>query len=164
MNHNFQNELVEELRDLLSAEKQILKALPKMAKKASSAKLKEAFEIHKEETEKQVQRLEEVFQSLDLKPRAKTCEGIKGIIEEGEEMMSKEVTPEVLDALLIATAQKVEHYEIASYGTICSWAELLGLTEIKDLLGETLSEEEQTDKNLTKLSKSVNKKAIGQAA
>lgn len=151
---------VDELRDVYSAEKQITKSLKKMIKAASSEELSAAFEEHLAETEGQIERLEKVFESIDLKPRAKHCDAMEGILEEGKELMEEEAEPEVMDALLIAAAQKVEHYEIATYGTLCTWADQLGLTEAKKLLGETLAEEKKTDESLSELAESVNKAAV----
>ncbi len=156
---NLTDVLQEELRDLLSAEKQLLRALPKMAKKSSSAELKEAFETHRAQTQEHVTRLEEAFAMLDKKPRAKACKAMQGLIEEGEEMMEEDAEPEAMDAMLIAAAQKIEHYEIASYGAVCAWAKTLGLNEMKELLGQTLEEEKVTDENLTGLALSINTQA-----
>jgi ferritin-like metal-binding protein YciE len=149
----------DELRDLFSAEKQLLKALPKMAQKASSEELKAGFETHLAQTEKQVERLEQVFEELGKPARAKKCEAMAGLVEEAASMMEEEAEPDVMDAVLISCAQKVEHYEIASYGTLCTWAKVLGLKQAKELLGETLIEEEDTDKLLTKLSVRINQSA-----
>lgn len=151
-----------ELRDLLGAEKKIAKALPRMAKKARNSELKQAFEEHQKQTEEQVSRLEHVFEMLEQKPRAKKCEGMEGILEEGKELMGEDADPEVLDPILIAAAQKVEHYEIAAYGTICTWAEQLDCDrEIINLLKQTLSEEKETDQQLTKLAEQrINKQAV----
>ena len=146
--------LLDELKDLYSAEQQIAAALPKMAEKATDAELKKGFETHLAETQNQVSRLEQAFKLLGEKAEAETCEATKGLLKEGKEIMEKDAEPEVMDAMLIAAAQKVEHYEIATYGTVCTWAEQLGLTELHTLLGETLNEEETTDKKLTKLAKS----------
>lgn len=154
-----QDALEEELKDMLSSEKQITRALPKMAKKASNPQLKAAFEEHLAQTKEHVVRLEKAFTLLGKKPRAKTCETTKGLLEEGSEMMEEEAEPEVMDAMLIGAAQKVEHYEIATYGTVCTWAKTLGLKELKELLGQTLGEEEATDKNLSKLASKLNAKA-----
>jgi ferritin-like metal-binding protein YciE len=156
---NLHDALVEELRDILSGEKQITRALKKMAKNASSENLKAAFEEHLEQTEGQVERLEKAFAALDLKPRAKHCMGIEGLIDEGKELLEEEAEPEVLDAMLIAAAQKVEHYEIATYGTLCTWADLLGLDEVAGLLKENLAEEKETDEKLTKLASQINVQA-----
>jgi ferritin-like metal-binding protein YciE len=143
---------IEELRDVYDAENQLLKALPKMAKAATNEDLKAAFEQHLEQTEEHVRRLEEVFQSLEEKPKAKKCEAMKGLLEEGKQVMEEHADSEdVLDAALIAAAQKVEHYEIATYGTLRTWAEQLGLDDQADLLEETLDEEKDTDDNLSEL-------------
>jgi ferritin-like metal-binding protein YciE len=146
-----QEKLVDEIRDLYHAEKQLVKALPKMAKNATHEDLREAFEAHLEETREQVTRLEEVFEALGEKPRAKPCHGMMGIIEEGSEMMQEEEAGSVLDAALIAAAQRVEHYEIGAYGTCAAWARLLGLDEVVTLLDQTLEEEKAADKKLTVL-------------
>ena len=145
---------VEELRDVLSAEKQLVKALPKMAKAASSTKLRKGFETHLKETETQVTRLEQVFESIGETARAKTCKAMKGLIEEGAEVIKEDAEPDVKDAALIAAAQKVEHYEIATYGTLVTWAKLLDQTKASKLLGQTLSEEKATDQKLTELAES----------
>jgi ferritin-like metal-binding protein YciE len=139
------------LKDVYFAEKKILKALPKMAKKADSDDLRHAFEHHLKETEGQVQRLEQVFALCDLKPTAKTCPAIKGILEEGEEDMKEAEDPNVLDAGMIADAQAVEHYEIARYGTMIAWAKQLGMNEAVRLLQQTLEQEYNADDTLTKL-------------
>ncbi|HEX8553049.1 MAG TPA: ferritin-like domain-containing protein [Abditibacteriaceae bacterium] len=147
--------LHEELKDLYSAEQQLAQVLPKMAEAATNAQLASAFTRHLEETQGHVARLEQAFGLLGEKAEAHTCQAMKGLLKEGQEIMSEDAEPEVLDALLIAAAQKVEHYEIASYGTVCSWADQMGFKDIKDLLGQTLEEEEATDKKLTKLAESV---------
>ncbi len=157
--HTLKDALHAEVKDLYSAEQQLVEALPKMAQKATNAKLKAGFETHLAETQGQVKRLEQVFAALGEKPEAQTCKAMKGLLAEGEEIMKEDADPEVMDALLIAAAQKVEHYEIATYGTVCTWAELLGLSEAKELLGQTLNEEEETDQKLSTLSKSLNQKA-----
>jgi len=146
--------LQEELKDIYSAEKQLTKALPKMAKQAGAAELKQAFEEHLAQTERQVERLEEVFEQLGMPARAKKCEGMENLIAEGEEMLEEIEDEDTRDAALIAAAQKVEHYEIASYGTARTWANLLGLSEVAALLEETLEEEKQTDQNLTSIAES----------
>ena len=151
---------VDELRDALSAEKQITKALRQMARKAARDELREAFEEHLEQTEHQIERLEKAFELLDLRPRAKRCEGMSGIIDEGKEILHEEAAPETKDAMMIAAAQKVEHYEIATYGTLCTWAELLNREDIKKLLKETLDEEKRTDEKLTKLASEINLEAV----
>ena len=148
------------LKDIYYAEKQILKALPKMAKKADSDDLRQAFEHHLEETQGQVERLEQVFALCDLKPTAKTCAAIKGILEEGEEDMKEAADPDVLDAGMIADAQAVEHYEIARYGTMIAWAEQLGMKEAAALLNQTLEQEYNADRTLTEIAEgSLNREA-----
>ena len=152
---------LEELKDVYNAENQILKALPRMAKKASAPELRRAFEQHLKQTEGQVQRLERVFASLDEKAKGKSCKGMQGIIEEGKEVMSEDIEDDVLDAALIAAAQKVEHYEMATYGTLRAWAETLGNQQAARLLQQTLEEEEATDKKLTQLAEQlVNVEAV----
>ena len=147
---------VDELRDVLHAEKQLLKALPRMAKSAENEQLSEAFDEHHQQTEEQVARLERIFEMLDKKPRTKRCLGMEGIIEEGKELMNEEAEPPAMDAVLIGAAQKVEHYEIASYGTLCAWAEQLGLDrKILGLLQQTLNEEKETDEKLTQLAEQI---------
>lgn len=148
------------LKDIYYAEKQVLKALPKMAKKADSDELRQAFEHHLEETKGQVERLEQVFALCDLKPTAKSCPAIKGILEEGEEDMKEAKNPDVLDAGMIADAQAVEHYEIARYGTMIAWAKQLGMTDSASLLQQTLDQEYSADRLLTKLAEgSLNRQA-----
>ena len=143
--------LEEELKDIYSAEKQLLKALPKMAKKASSDELRAAFEEHLTVTEGQVTRLEEVFEALGKAAKAKTCKAMQGLIEEATELMKEDADDAVMDAGLIAAAQKVEHYEIASYGTVRTWAKLCGEENAAELLQETLDEETEADQKLTEL-------------
>jgi len=145
-----------ELKDVLDAEKQILKALPKMAKAAESPDLRAAFEEHKSVTERQVERLETIFQSLGKAARGKHCHGMEGLLKEGQELLAKEEPSPALDAAMIATAQKVEHYEIATYGTLATYAKLLEMDEAKNLLGQTLEEEKQTDEKLTALASEIN--------
>jgi ferritin-like metal-binding protein YciE len=145
---------LEELKDIYNAEKQILRALPRMAKAAESPELQQAFTKHLKETEGQVQRLERVFQELGQSARGKTCKGMQGLIEEGKEVMEKEGEGPVIDAALIASAQRVEHYEIAAYGCLRTYAQLLGLSQAEQLLQQTLDEEETTDKILTQLGES----------
>ena len=146
--------LVAELRDMYSFEKQITKALPKMSKQASSDKLKDAFDEHLKQTENQIDRLDKIFEDLDMPARAKKCVGMEGIIDEGKELMDEVEDEQVLDAALIAAAQKVEHYEMASYGSAIAYANLLGLEDVVDLLKETLEEEKAADEKLTKLATS----------
>ncbi len=155
---------VDELRDVLSAEKQLVRALPKMAKGATDEKLKAAINDHLEETKQQVERVEKAFEALSLKPRSKKCEAMEGLLEEGSSLLEEDAAPDVLDALIIAAAQKVEHYEIATYGTLCTWAEVLGLEEPLKLLKENMKQEEAADKLLTRVSKSINKQAALAAA
>jgi ferritin-like metal-binding protein YciE len=139
------------LQDIYHGEKQILKALPKMAKHATTPELKQAFQHHLEQTEGQVERLQRVFEMMDKTARGRTCEAIEGLVEEGKEVMSETETGEVMDAGLIAAAQAVEHYEIARYGTLKSWAKQLGMKEAAQLLDQTLQEEKQTDELLNKI-------------
>jgi ferritin-like metal-binding protein YciE len=157
--HDLKDAFIAEMRDMLGAEKQINKALKKMSRKASNADLKAAFEEHLKQTEGQVERLMSALEAAGLKARAKHCPGIAGIIEEGEEVIEQADSPEVLDAMLIAAAQKVEHYEIATYGTLCTWGEQLGLSEPVELLKKTLQQEKATDEKLTKLAKKLNLQA-----
>lgn len=146
---------IEELRDLYNAENQLVKALPKMAKKASNPELREAFENHLEETRNHVERLEEIFSRLGKKPTGKTCQAMKGLIEEGSELMQENGPGSVIDAGIIAAAQKVEHYEIAGYGTVRTWASLLDESEAEDLLQETLDEEGAADETLNEIAESI---------
>jgi len=146
---------IEELRDLHSAENQLLKALPKMAKGASSEELKLAFENHLDQTKVHVERLEEIFERLNETPKGKTCQAMKGLVEEGSEILGEDGEESVLDAGIIAAAQKVEHYEIASYGTVRTFAQLLGEDEAAELLQETLDEEGEADKLLTQLAQEI---------
>ena len=151
---NLREALVDEIKDIYNAEKQIVKALPKIAKCAASDQLREAFESHLEETENQVSRLERVFELLDEKPRGKHCAGMAGILEEGSDTLQEDAEDSVMDAMLIAGAQRVEHYEITAYGTAIAWAEALGLTEIAEVLGESLAEEKAADEKLSALAES----------
>jgi ferritin-like metal-binding protein YciE len=155
---NLQELFVEELRDVYDAEKQITKALPKMAKAVESDELRAAFEEHLEITRMQINRLEEVFKSLGLAARGKTCDGMKGLLEEGQSHM-EELEGSTLEAALIGAAQRVEHYEIAAYGTLATWAELLGYQDAKDLLGQTLEEEKEADEKLTGIAGQINPEA-----
>jgi ferritin-like metal-binding protein YciE len=145
---------IDELKDLYSAEKQLVKALPKMAKAATNPELKQAFQTHLRQTEQHVARLEQVFEGLDASPRGKKCVGMEGLIEEAQELITEKPEPEVLDAGLISKAQHVEHYEMAGYGTVRTFAEQLGETRQAQLLQQTLDEEGETDKLLTALAKS----------
>jgi ferritin-like metal-binding protein YciE len=139
------------LKDIYYAEKQILKALPKMAKAATSDKLRAAFEKHHGETEGQVERLERIFEMIDKPARGKTCDAIQGILDEGKEIMEEYKGCEALDAGMLAAAQAVEHYEISRYGTLKQWAQQLGMKDAVQLLDETLQEERKTDESLTSL-------------
>jgi ferritin-like metal-binding protein YciE len=151
---------VDELKDLYSAEKQILKALPKMIKAASHEELAATFSEHLRVTERQVQRLERIFADLDESPRGKKCVGMEGLIEEAQELLKEKPEPEVLDAGLISKAQHVEHYEMAGYGTVRTYAEQLGLTKHAELLQQTLDEEGEADKRLSALAEaSINVEA-----
>jgi ferritin-like metal-binding protein YciE len=148
------------LRDVYYAERQILKALPKMAKAAQNEQLRQAFIKHRDETEQHVERLQHVFEKLGTRARGQTCEAINGIIEEGEEIVGEFEKGAVLDAALLANAQAVEHYEIARYGTIVAWAEAAGQTDVVKLLQQTLDEEHKTNELLTKLAcDEINQKA-----
>ena len=150
---------VEELKDLYNAEHQLLKALPKMAKAATSPALKKGFEKHLTETKGQVERLEKIFKDLDESPKGKKCKAMEGLVAEGSEVMEEDMEPEVMDAALIASAQRVEHYEIAGYGCVRTYAELLGETKAAKLLQQTLDEESKTDVALTKLAEKINVEA-----
>jgi ferritin-like metal-binding protein YciE len=150
----------ETLRDIYFAEKQILKALPKMAKEATAPELKQAFETHRDQTENHVERLSQIFEQMGRPARGKTCEAILGIIDEAKENMDEFKGTEASDPALVASAQAVEHYEISRYGTLKTWANELGLKDAAALLGETLQEEEETDRLLTQLATSgINQKA-----
>jgi ferritin-like metal-binding protein YciE len=142
---------IEELRDTYDAEKQLVKALPKMAKAATAEELRTAFQSHLEETRAQVERLERVFENLDEKPRGKHCDGMAGIIEEGQTVMEEDFDEATMDACLIAAGQRAEHYEMAAYGTLVAWAQAMGHSEAANLLQETLDEEKATDEKLTAL-------------
>jgi ferritin-like metal-binding protein YciE len=146
---------IDELKDLYSAEKQLVRALPKMAKNATNAELKEAFENHLAETEGHVGRLEQIFEMLETSPRGKKCVGMEGLIEEANELLEEDAEEDVVDAGLISKAQHVEHYEMAGYGTVRAWAELLGETAHVELLQQTLDEEENADRLLTELATST---------
>jgi ferritin-like metal-binding protein YciE len=155
---------VEELRDVYNAEQQLVKALPKMAKGASSEELREAIQDHLDQTKGHVDRLEKVFELIDETAKGKTCKAMKGLVEEGSEILSEDGEDSVLDAGIIAAAQKVEHYEIATYGTLRTWADLLGQDEAAELLQETLDEEGEADKKLNDLAEEiVNPEALSEA-
>jgi ferritin-like metal-binding protein YciE len=146
---------VDELKDLYNAENQLLKALPKMAKKASAPELKRAFQEHLTQTEGHVNRLEKIFEGLGEKPTGKTCKAMKGLIEEGKEIIEEDGDGSVLDAALIGAAQRVEHYEIAGYGVVRTFASLLGEEDAMESLQRTLNEEGEADKKLTQIAESV---------
>jgi ferritin-like metal-binding protein YciE len=150
----------DELKDVYDAEKQITKALPKMIKKTGSDELRSAFEEHLQQTEQQIERLEQVFELLEMPARGKKCLGMQNLIKEGQEMMAEAEDDDTRDALMIAAAQKIEHYEIAAYGTLRVWANLLGHDEAASLFEETLDEEKETDQNLTAIAESF----VNQAA
>ena len=150
---------IEELKDLYNAENQLVKALPKMAKAASSDELRQGFEEHLEQTRGHVQRLEQIFQALGESPKGKKCKGMEGLVEEGSEVMKEDFDGALMDAAIIGAAQRVEHYEIAAYGTVCAFAEQLGETEQNALLNETLQEEKETDEKLTQLAQQINAQA-----
>ena len=150
---------VEELRDLYDAENQLIKALPKMAEASNSEELREAFEEHLEQTKGHAQRLETIFESLGQKAKAKKCKGMEGLIKEGSEMIDEDMDPDVKDAGLIGAAQRVEHYEIAGYGTARTFASQLGEDEAASLLQQTLDEEKETDAKLNDLASEINVEA-----
>jgi ferritin-like metal-binding protein YciE len=151
---------IDELKDIYNAENQLVKALPKMAKAASSEELKNGFLEHLGQTKGHVQRLEKVFNALDESPKGKKCKGMEGLIEEGSEAMEEDFEGAAMDAALIGAAQRVEHYEIAAYGTVIALANALSESEQADILGATLNEEKETDEKLTELSGSINAQAI----
>ena len=156
---------VDTLKDIYFAEKQIYRALPKMAKACNSDELRASFEKHREQTATHIERLEDVFELVGVAARGKTCDAIMGILEEGKSIMEDFEDSPALDAGLVSSAQAVEHYEITRYGTLISWSQLLGLGKAGDLLKATLGEEEQTDVDLSKLAKgSINKAALASAA
>jgi ferritin-like metal-binding protein YciE len=150
---------IDELKDIYNAENQLVKALPKMAKAATSQELRQGFEEHLEQTKGHVQRLEQIFQKLDESPKGKKCKGMEGLVEEGSEVMGEDFEGSLMDAALIGAAQRVEHYEIAAYGTVCAFAEELGEDEHAELLKETLGEEKETDEKLTELAEQINAEA-----
>lgn len=162
--NSLQDLYIDELRDLYSAEMQIVRALPKMAKASSNNRLREGFEEHLRQTSEQVGRLEQIFEQLGEKAFGKKCLGMEGLVKEGAEVIKEEYPEEVKDAALIGAAQRVEHYEIAAYGTVRSLAELLGESEHVTLLEQTLEEEKQTDQNLTELSKEIQPRAEGRSS
>jgi ferritin-like metal-binding protein YciE len=147
--------LLHELRDIYSAEKQLTKALPKMAKGASNPDLADGFKLHLEETKEHVNRLEKIFEELDASSHGEKCKGMAGLITEGSKLLKEEGEPATIDALLVTAAQRVEHYEMAAYGSAIAFAELLGLESVAKILKQTLAEEEATDKKLTHLAEST---------
>jgi len=157
--NSLQQLYVEQLKDLYNAENQLVKALPKMAKAAKSEELREGFEQHLQQTKGHVQRLEQIFGAMDESPKGRKCAGMQGLVQEGEEVI-EENTDDALDAGLIAAAQRVEHYEIAGYGSVRTFAELLGESEAVNLLQQTLDEEKETDEKLTEIAKEVNSEAM----
>jgi ferritin-like metal-binding protein YciE len=165
MEHQALKELyVDELKDIYSAENQLVKALPKMAKAATSDELRTGFEEHLEQTRGHVQRLEQIFKALGEKPTGKKCKGMEGLVAEGQEMMEEDFEDDLMDAALISAAQRVEHYEIAAYGTVRTYAELLGEDQAVTLLEQTLGEEKETDQKLSDLASDINVKAMGDAS
>ena len=161
---NLEDLFINELKDIYSAEKQITKALPKLAKAAKSPELRAAFETHLQETIGQIERLDEIFETLGKTSRGKVCHGMQGVIEEGSEVLEDTEKGDVRDAGLIAAAQRVEHYEIAAYGTVREYANTLGQKKIANLLEKTLEEEKATDEKLNMIAKQVNPGAMKQAA
>jgi ferritin-like metal-binding protein YciE len=160
--HSLEDLFLMEVKDLYNAEKQLTKALPKAAKKASSPELKSAIEEHLHQTEGHVNRLEEVFKMMGQPVKGRSCPAMKGILEEADEIIGEKAEPSVKDAGIIGAAQKVEHYEIASYGTVIQWAAQMGREDIKQLLGQTLDEEKETDQKLSELAKTrINVEAAG---
>jgi len=155
---------IEELRDTYDAEKQLTKALSKLAKAASDPKLRQAFETHREETQGQIERLEQVFESLEEKARGKHCDGIAGIIEEGASILEEDFDDTTMDACLIAAGQRAEHYEMAAYGTLVAWAQAMGHTEVAALLQQTLDEEKAADQKLSALAEGGINQAAADAA
>jgi ferritin-like metal-binding protein YciE len=160
LNNSLKKLYIDELKDLYSAENQLVKALPKMAKAATSEELRKGFEEHLEQTKGHVERLEQIFGSLGESPKGKKCMGMEGLIKEGSEVIGEDFEDAVTDAALIGAAQRVEHYEIAAYGTACEFAKILDEPKHASLLGETLNEEKETDQKLTDLSRDINTKAI----
>jgi ferritin-like metal-binding protein YciE len=160
MEHNALKDLyIDELKDIYDAENRLVKALPKMARAATSDELRSGIEAHLEQTRGHVERLQEIFDGLGQKPSGKKCSGMIGVLKEGEEIMDEDFEGEVMDAALIAAAQRVEHYEIAAYGCVAAWADLLGETDAVALLERTLEEEKETDQKLTELSRQINVEA-----
>ena len=147
--------LVEQMRDLYDAEKQLVKALPKMAKAASNEQLQEAFQNHLKQTQEHVQRLERAFEMIGVSAKSKPCAGMKGLVEEGKETLEEDLSEPLLDSAIICGAQKVEHYEIAGYGTLIAWANSIGLEEVAQVFEETLQEEKEADEKLTQVAEEI---------
>jgi len=165
MEHQALKELyIDELKDIYNAENQLVKALPKMAKAANSEELRTGFEEHLVQTRGHVQRLEQIFKELGEKPSGKKCKGMEGLVAEGQEMMGEDFEDDVMDAALISAAQRVEHYEIAAYGTVRTYAELLGEDTAVQLLEQTLEEEKETDQKLTDMASEINVRAMGEGS
>jgi ferritin-like metal-binding protein YciE len=165
MEHQALKELyIDELKDIYNAENQLVKALPKMAKAANSEELRTGFEEHLDQTRGHVQRLEQIFKELGEKPSGKKCKGMEGLVAEGQEMMGEDFEDDVMDAALISVAQRVEHYEIAAYGTVRTYAELLGEDTAVQLLEQTLEEEKETDQKLTDMASEINVRAMGEGS
>jgi ferritin-like metal-binding protein YciE len=153
---------LDELKDLYNAENQLVKALPKLAKASTSDELREGFEEHLQQTKGHVERLEQIFEAMDESPKGKKCAGMEGLVKEGSEVMDEDFEGAVMDAALIGAAQRVEHYEIAAYGTVIAFANQLGESEHASLLKETLEEEKETDEKLTSLSEEINSQATSE--
>jgi ferritin-like metal-binding protein YciE len=151
---------IDELKDAFNSENQLVKALPKMVKAATSSELQQGFELHLEQTKEHVERLHQIFQTLEESPKGKKCKGMEGIVEEGGDVSGEKYEESVMDAALIGAAQRVEHYEIAAYGTLIEFAKLLGESQHVELLEQTLQEEKETDEKLTELSKTINQEAM----
>ncbi|MGC2472823.1 MAG: ferritin-like domain-containing protein [Candidatus Sulfotelmatobacter sp.] len=158
-NESMRQLYIDELKDLYNAETQLVKALPKMAKASSNAELRQGFEEHLRQTSEHVSRLEQIFEMLDEKPTGKKCLGMEGLVKEGAETMKEDYEDAVMDAAIIGAAQRVEHYEIAGYGTVRALAELMGEDEHVSLLEQTLEEEKQTDEKLTQLAETISSQA-----
>jgi len=155
--------LIREMQDLYDAEKQLVRALPKLAKAASNPELRQAFTEHTEVTKNQVQRLEQAFQMLGVKAKARPCAAMKGLVAEAQEIMAEDMPEPMMDSAIIGACQKVEHYEIAGYGTLCAWANALGLNDVSELLEETLDEEKSTDDRLTEVNEPILAEAVSEA-
>jgi ferritin-like metal-binding protein YciE len=154
---------VDELKDIYSAEKQAVKAFPRLTKAVQSEELKQAMQEHLEQTKGQIERLDRIFEILEKRPTGKTCEGMKGLVEEAQSQVEEIEKGPVLDCAMIGALQRIEHYEIAAYGTAATLAEAMGKDEVKELLGETLEEEKETDERLTQVSQSVNSEALSES-